>query len=191
MKCERCGYELINEKQEIRDFAGQIKDVKFTLRCEHCGWESESNRSNGGGYSSMSKKQVKIEYMVAIGLAATCAIIYIIGLLLPYVKILNQPQGNLFKLNLWSACIGLICALCVLACTYKTSGWGGAFFFVGCFICNLQKVKFNEEVEEFWGAMISGFEIDKAVGYYMLLISSILGFVCCIYFAIRKEQLQK
>lgn len=191
MKCERCGYELINEKQETRDFAGQIKDVKFTLHCEHCGWESESNRSNGGGYSSMSKKQVKIEYMVAIGLAATCAIIYIIGLLLPYVKILNQPQGNLFKLNLWSACIGLICALCVLACTYKTSGWAGAFFFVGCFICNLQKVKFNEEVEEFWGAMISGFEIDKAVGYYMLLISSILGFVCCIYFAIRKEQLQK
>lgn len=175
MICERCGNKMHTYEREIKDYTGAVIRKETYMQCPYCIIHYSKEKYN--------QKEYKIASYFGMFL---CALI-IIGTLVPFAKTLGVSY-NLFKISVPEGCCCLIAGLSAFMFLYKEAPIGASFSFICALVFSSVGIGYTPEVEKLFNAIGATPPIEKTAGFYMIIVSSLLGLATSLYCHFRKKQ---
>lgn len=175
MICERCGNKMHTYEREIKDYTGAVIRKETYMQCPYCIIHYSKEKYN--------QREYKIASYFGMFL---CALI-IIGTLVPFAKTLGVGY-NLFKISIPEGCCCLIAGLAAFMFLYKEAPIGAVFSFICALVFSSAGIGYTPEAEKLFNAIGTTPPIEKTVGFYMIIASSLLGLATSLYCHFRKKQ---
>lgn len=175
MICERCGNKMHTYEREIKDYTGAVIRKETYVQCPYCTIYYSKEKYN--------QKEYKIASYFGMFL---CALI-IIGTLVPFAKTLGVSY-NLFKISIPEGCCCLIAGLAAFMFLYKETTIGAVFSFICALVFSSAGIGYSPEVEKLFNTIGTTPPIERTVGFYMIIVSSLLGIATSLYCHFRKKQ---
>lgn len=175
MICERCGNKMHTYEREIKDYTGAVIRKETYMQCPYCTIHYSKERYN--------QKEYKIASCFGMFL---CALI-IIGTLVPFAKALGMSY-NLFKISIPEGCCCLIAGLAAFMFLYKEAPIGAVFSFICALVFSSAGIGYTPEAEKLFNAIGTTPPIERTVGFYMIIVSSLLGIATSLYCHFRKKK---
>ena len=175
MICSKCGNELQTYTKEVKDYDGTVIRKENYIQCPYC------DTHNVGA------PNIEKEYKYAMYFSIFLALLVIIGTFVPFARALGV-NFNLFKISVTQGSICVIAGLVAILGLYNKHPLVGTIAFVSSFISSLAKIGYSKEVTEMFDTLGISPSIEKTVGFYIILCSSLIGFATSIYCQVRKSQ---
>lgn len=175
MICERCGNKMHTYEREIKDYTGAVIRKETYMQCPYCTIHYSKEKYN--------QREYKIASYFGMFL---CALI-IIGTLVPFAKTLGVNY-NLFKISIPEGCCCLIAGLAAFMFLYKEAPIGAVFSFICALVFPSAGIGYTSEAEKLFNAIGTTPPIERTAGFYMIIVSSLLGIATSLYCHFRKKQ---
>lgn len=175
MICERCGNKMHTYEREIKDYTGAVIRKETYMQCPYCTIHYSKEKYN--------QREYKIASCFGMFL---CALI-IIGTLVPFAKALGMSY-NLFKMSIPEGCCCLIAGLAAFMFLYKEAPIGAVFSFICALVFSSAGIGYTPEAEKLFNAIGTTPPIERTAGFYMIIVSSLLGIATSLYCHFRKKK---
>jgi hypothetical protein len=175
MICERCGNKMHTYEREIKDYTGAVIRKETYMQCPYCIIHYSKEKYN--------QKEYKIASYFGMFLSA----LIIIGTLVPFAKTLGASY-NLFKISIPEGCCCLIAGLAAFMFLYKEAPIGAVFSFICALVFSSAGIGYTPEAEKLFNVIGATPPIERTVGFYMIIVSSLLGLATSLYCHVRKKQ---
>ena len=127
------------------------------------------------------------EYKIASYFGMFLCALIIIGTLVPFAKTLGVSY-NLFKISVPEGCCCLIAGLAAFMFLYKEAPIGAVFSFICALVFSSVGIGYTPEAEKLFNAIGTTPPIERTAGFYMIIVSSLLGIATSLYCHFRKKQ---
>jgi hypothetical protein len=175
MICERCGNKMHAYEREIKDYTGAVIRKETYMQCPYCIIHYSKEKYN------------QREYKIASYFGMFLSALIIIGTLVPFAKTLGASY-NLFKISIPEGCCCLIAGLAAFMFLYKEAPIGAVFSFICALVFSSAGIGYTPEAEKLFNAIGTTPPIERTAGFYMIIVSSLLGLATSLYCHVRKKQ---
>lgn len=175
MICERCGNKMHTYEREIKDYTGAVIRKETYMQCPYCTIHYSKEKYN------------QREYKIASYFGMFLSALIIIGTLVPFAKTLGASY-NLFKISIPEGCCCLIAGLAAFMFLYKEAPIGAVFSFICALVFSSAGIGYTPEAEKLFNAIGTTPPIERTAGFYMIIVSSLLGLATSLYCHVRKKQ---
>lgn len=175
MICERCGNKMHAYEREIKDYTGAVIRKEMYMQCPYCIIHYSKEKYN------------QREYKIASYFGMFLSALIIIGTLVPFAKTLGASY-NLFKISIPEGCCCLIAGLAAFMFLYKEAPIGAVFSFICALVFSSAGIGYTPEAEKLFNAIGTTPPIERTAGFYMIIVSSLLGLATSLYCHVRKKQ---
>jgi hypothetical protein len=175
MICERCGNKMHTYEREIKDYTGAVIRKETYMQCPYCTIHYSKEKYN------------QREYKIASYFGMFLSALIIIGTLVPFAKTLGVSY-NLFKISIPEGCCCLIAGLAAFMFLYKEAPIGAVFSFICALVFSSAGIGYSPEAEKLFNAIGTTPPIERTTGFYMIIVSSLLGIATSLYCHFRKKK---
>ena len=175
MICERFGNKMHAYEREIKDYTGAVIRKETYMQCPYCIIHYSKEKYN------------QREYKIASYFGMFLSALIIIGTLVPFAKTLGASY-NLFKISIPEGCCCLIAGLAAFMFLYKEAPIGAVFSFICALVFSSAGIGYTPEAEKLFNAIGTTPPIERTAGFYMIIVSSLLGLATSLYCHVRKKQ---
>lgn len=175
MICERCGNKMHTYEKEIKDYTGAVIRKETYMQCPYCIIHYSKEKYN------------QKEYKIASYFGMFLCTLIIIGTLVPFAKTLGASY-NLFKISIPEGCCCLIAGLAAFMFLYKEAPIGAVFSFICALVFSSAGIGYSPEAEKLFSAIGTTPPIERTAGFYIIIVSSLLGIATSLYCHFRKKK---
>ena len=175
MICERCGNKMHTYEREIKDYTGAVIRKETYMQCPYCIIHYSKEKYN------------QREYKIASYFGMFLSALIIIGTLVPFAKT-SGVSYNLFKISIPGGCCCLIAGLAAFMFLYKEAPIGAVFSFICALVFSSAGIGYSPEAEKLFNAIGTTPPIERTAGFYMIIVSSLLGIATSLYCHFRKKK---